>query len=128
MHHCKFLIPSAIQLLTPSVHEKVFLRYQFIDDADCWGFGTSLGMLNHTYHAQQRTCFKPTSLQSSLSRKSKLFLELHCICTLFCHSTLHIGNSYVIVIIIIRNCGFCNDLKSLPEADNSDQQNSEAHA
>ncbi|XP_071522346.1 uncharacterized protein [Panulirus ornatus] len=57
-------------LLTPSVHEKVFLRYHLVEDAGCWGFGASLGMFNNTYHAQQRTCFNPTSLQSSLSRKT----------------------------------------------------------
>ncbi|XP_042237641.1 uncharacterized protein LOC121876526 isoform X2 [Homarus americanus] len=60
---CKFM--------TPSVHEKVFFRYQPSDVPGCLGFMALVGIFNHTYYTHQKMCTSPTSLQATLSKKTQ---------------------------------------------------------
>nr|XP_053626294.1 uncharacterized protein LOC128684178 [Cherax quadricarinatus] len=59
------------KLKTPSVHEKVFVRYQVSHDPECKSFRASLGIFNHTYYTKETACYSPLILQATLSKNSQ---------------------------------------------------------
>ncbi|XP_068224694.1 apolipophorins-like isoform X2 [Palaemon carinicauda] len=63
------------RLTSPSVDEKVYVRYQLIQESGCKGLGTSLRLLNHNYMLNQKSCHNPNSFQASVSTKTEKVKE-----------------------------------------------------